>query len=391
MKRACAMLAIALGLTGCTSGPGVDPFLRTRIPPEGTGPVAAPYYPTQPSARAPVVTPPPTSTAPAAATPLVPGPTTPGATHPLAPPSGSFNLPQTSSDRGKRAAGLAESRSATPADDTGRPQDRPLSSIALDDTDPTRGTMVNRPAGRRRMSAPGDADQRRAVTVAYNEPLAEGAIEAQVEAESPDPAAARDPFRVADRESAASSAEPAAETPVEPIARSAPLRLGGGSSSLRIVATHDESAQPEAAEAAPQVEALEERSGVGESPWKVVGSVRPCSESPVVATGFREVVREGAAAAAPSSGSATFGHDADYRWLRGKLEYSASARQWKLRYIPINGQTDQYGGSVVLDGQEHLAQLQPGQWVTAHGRVSAGRAGRGFAPVYELNRLEPAL
>ncbi|MDZ7617026.1 MAG: hypothetical protein U1E05_08480, partial [Patescibacteria group bacterium] len=42
-----------------------------------------------------------------------------------------------------------------------------------------------------------------------------------------------------------------------------------------------------------------------------------------------------------------YGFDPSYAWLRGRLEYSQVDRRWKLRYIPVDGNTDQYGGSVV--------------------------------------------
>ncbi|HEV7224059.1 MAG TPA: hypothetical protein VGN42_15225, partial [Pirellulales bacterium] len=43
-----------------------------------------------------------------------------------------------------------------------------------------------------------------------------------------------------------------------------------------------------------------------------------------------------------------YGYSADYHALRGQLEYSLAERRWKLRYIPIDGDTDPHGGSVVL-------------------------------------------
>jgi len=38
----------------------------------------------------------------------------------------------------------------------------------------------------------------------------------------------------------------------------------------------------------------------------------------------------------------------DYSHLQGQLEYSAATKNWKIRYIPIDGETDEFGGSVVV-------------------------------------------
>lgn len=63
-----------------------------------------------------------------------------------------------------------------------------------------------------------------------------------------------------------------------------------------------------------------------------------------------------------------YGHAEDYSWLKGKLEYSASRRQWKLRYIPLDGNTDEYGGSVMLDSVDEN-QYSAGDFVAVRGRL----------------------
>lgn len=84
-----------------------------------------------------------------------------------------------------------------------------------------------------------------------------------------------------------------------------------------------------------------------------------------------------------------YGYDADYAWLRGQLEYSDIDGRWKLRYIPIDGETDAYGGSVVL-ADANLEGLRPNDFVTVRGSLSprAGSAGS-FAPVYNVERVRP--
>lgn len=93
-----------------------------------------------------------------------------------------------------------------------------------------------------------------------------------------------------------------------------------------------------------------------------------------------------------------YGHDPQYRWLKGKLEYSQSSGRWKLRYIPVDGTTDDYGGSVELPDANRLGGLQPGDLVTVEGRVTGNAAtsshangksvGTGsFAPSYAIDRI----
>ncbi len=67
---------------------------------------------------------------------------------------------------------------------------------------------------------------------------------------------------------------------------------------------------------------------------------------------------------------ARYGHASDYRWLRGRLEYSEIDRQWKLRYIPIDGATDEYGGSVVITDATALADYRRGEFVEVKGSLA---------------------
>lgn len=95
---------------------------------------------------------------------------------------------------------------------------------------------------------------------------------------------------------------------------------------------------------------------------------------------------------ATSSGSAggRYHHADDYQSLRGRLEYSPSQKRWKLRYIPIDGQTDKFGGSVVLQKAPDLGRFKTGDYVAASGRITArDTASRDFSPQYELAALEP--
>jgi hypothetical protein len=107
----------------------------------------------------------------------------------------------------------------------------------------------------------------------------------------------------------------------------------------------------------------------------------PASKPAVVRASFEPVVG--------SASSGTFSHAADYQTLRGKLEYSASLKQWKLRYIPIDGRTDRYGGSVILPDSPDLAGFKPGDLVEVRGAMPATRiSSSGFAPQYAPTSIQ---
>jgi len=87
---------------------------------------------------------------------------------------------------------------------------------------------------------------------------------------------------------------------------------------------------------------------------------------------------------------AYYGHGPEYRWLRGRLEYSEIDRRWKLRYIPIDGATDEYGGSAVLSDASRLSGYERGQFVEVHGGL--GRPpedeDRGYAPEFQVREIK---
>lgn len=86
---------------------------------------------------------------------------------------------------------------------------------------------------------------------------------------------------------------------------------------------------------------------------------------------------------------APYGYADDYSWLKGKLEYLSSKQQWKLRYIPIDGQTDEYGGSVVIDNQAAVASYKAGDFVAVEGTLDPSTTGPGsFAPSYRVSRTK---
>lgn len=63
-----------------------------------------------------------------------------------------------------------------------------------------------------------------------------------------------------------------------------------------------------------------------------------------------------------------FGHADDYSWLIGQVEYSAVAKQWRLRYASVD-EFDRYGGRLVLIENQHLSHLKDGMYVHLRGHV----------------------
>ena len=78
----------------------------------------------------------------------------------------------------------------------------------------------------------------------------------------------------------------------------------------------------------------------------------------------------------------------DHSWLKGKLEYLHAKQQWKLRYIPIDGETDEFGGSVVIADAAMLSNYKAGNFVKLEGSVNRSSLGPGkYAPDYRVARI----
>lgn len=87
------------------------------------------------------------------------------------------------------------------------------------------------------------------------------------------------------------------------------------------------------------------------------------------------------------TGSGRYGRASDYTWLKGRLEYSASQRQWKLRYISLDQETDRLGGSVLLPALTELENYRTGAFVHVRGQLTATTADARAVPRYSVTRL----
>jgi len=107
----------------------------------------------------------------------------------------------------------------------------------------------------------------------------------------------------------------------------------------------------------------------------------------------------GSPAGSPGSGAKSamagqmggYGYSGDYSSLEGRIEYSATARQWKLRYIPRDAsehKIDNFGGSVILANADMLRGYKPGEFVQVKGRLAGhDGAAHSFAPTYQVAHI----
>lgn len=73
-----------------------------------------------------------------------------------------------------------------------------------------------------------------------------------------------------------------------------------------------------------------------------------------------------------------------YQSLSGMLEISPATGGWQIRYLPVGGAADQFGGRLEVMNGEVLAGRQPGQVVTLQGQLVASPHGPSFPPQYAV-------
>ena len=332
MKRLLAMLVAVSALSGCRSeGPtGTDPFFgRTRVPPPGTGSISGgptdPYYSGAPSSAAPRYAP-PTATSPQV--PAARGAQPPSATggQNYSPPGGTFKYQGSSwAPMGSSGVSGLEGRAAS-ASPSGSSQ-------------PTAAKATPTLAGRERV-------------VQVLPPRAKAAASSQ-EVRIP------------------SSARAATDTE--------PRRLQVPKGTVEIT---------DLPPAGRSTAATRSSSALGGSGVRPASAVQQPDDSAGVAAavGISDETA-GNTSAAEVSPQADYGHDPEYRWLRGKLEYSQIDRHWKLRYIPIDGATDDFGGSVILPDPKVLAGCERGDFIEVQGQLGQTTKDS-YAPSYEAAKVK---
>ncbi len=84
----------------------------------------------------------------------------------------------------------------------------------------------------------------------------------------------------------------------------------------------------------------------------------------------------------PTQASEHFGHDPNYRWLVGTLDFSRIQGAWLLRYVSYEDD-DRYGGCVTLVGALPSASLQKGKTVRVEGSMIDPDS-RQLRPAYQV-------
>ena len=323
------LFAFALAAVGCQSGStAVDPFLRSRVPPPATGQIGPAPVGGYGGAPLTPVMPPPGGAPLTSPPPAAPYGAPPAPTYQTPPPAMNF---------------------APPPSSNGAPQYAPPGggwSPTSSRSGPPNGSVYPQAAMQRELR-----------------PLAESARAgslADAAREAPQGAAA------APSEHGLEPAQGLSQTPMP-----SPLRNPRDTKG---------------------VEPVSYSAPAGASPRTARGPYAPSGTS-----GNGSVItaeRQGRAppitsGSGPADRGATYGFDGNYSWLQGQLEYSAATKQWKLRYIPIDGPTDRYGGSVVLAATPALAGYKAGDFVSVKGKVDGTRTSQGtFAPTYQVTAVD---
>ncbi len=416
MKRILGLPMMVLLCAGCRSpAPAYDPFLgRTTVEPPGTAlpPPGQPYYgaPAGAANTPPLVTPPP-----GAASPAVPRTIGPANFSPA--PAGPGGL---SSSFSPNVSPISPTQSApsmlpsgagqplvTPVSSKARPTYGPPGGFAypqagaagpsgmpnLSQASPPKPLDVDRIIGPAGSSTPTQAASTTVVPATHWEP-SDGAT-ASI---STVPAAFASPMD----KSAIRIVEPPTRTSTTAGGATSNLSAPASRASIPGTAAAGTLNQSLAQSRSPEISELPSAQTVVPSSFAVASVATAnsglSSRTPSNANPIPTLATAPAAAGPtkPTTGTATsdlsrssYGFDPQYHWLKGKLEYSQSTRIWRLRYIPPDGATDSYGGSVILADAVKLNGLNPGDFVTVQGAVGHSRADQSsFAPQYNLERIQ---
>jgi len=372
MKWPLTLIIVAVALSGCQSQspPAADPFFgRTRVPPPGTGdmsgPPADPYFGGTPSAAGAMSRP----AGSPAITPHTVIPQTP-ATSPMAPGTNNRYTPPAGTFDRRNGSGFGSNPSAS------RGPTIRIPPPSLTAGTPVRATpKENAPVA---ADTPGPTVATTGMTAPATTPMAPLAGRERVIRllqPRPKPVAA-----------VSCNATPVAAVdcrPREPRLLNVPV----DAIDIRDLPKAQTPTSPKRSTAVPGQDAFRLISAV--QPLVSSGQSSAPGDSVAVATAaVAEATEPGKTTATGFAPKSNYGHDADYAWLRGRLEYSRIDRRWKLRYIPIDGETDRYGGSVVLPDPSLLGGCERGDFIEARGQLDLLNPKKGFAPTYRATAVK---
>jgi hypothetical protein len=88
---------------------------------------------------------------------------------------------------------------------------------------------------------------------------------------------------------------------------------------------------------------------------------------------------------AEASSAPRFGHDPNYGWLVGTVEYSRIQQAWLLRYVSVE-EDDRYGGCVTLVTPNQRMTFKPGQIVRVEGALIDPESQQ-LRPAYQVQTI----
>jgi hypothetical protein len=80
-----------------------------------------------------------------------------------------------------------------------------------------------------------------------------------------------------------------------------------------------------------------------------------------------------------------YGHDPNYHWLVGTVEYSRIQQAWLLRYVSLE-EEDRYGGCVTLVVADNPMTIKPGQIVRVEGALIDPES-RQLRPAFQVQTI----
>lgn len=409
MKRIFSLALTAMLCAGCRSpAPVYDPFLgRTTVEPPGTAlpPPGQPYYgaPAGATIAPPLVTPPttisPTVPAPVGPSNFTPAPAGSGGLSSFAP-----NVSPTSPGALPSGPATSSSPQVTPVSNKPRPIYGPPGGLGYPQAGPA---SQNAAPSTVQVNPPKALDVDRIVgtpiAAANSTPTSPPTVVPATHWESRDDSQANQSPPASFTSPASSPSIRIVEPSGSAIRNSSPTGAGatagvtsipGNASLSTLNQSFAQSRSVELADLPPVTRAAP-------NSFIVASAAVPASNSPVRAPSptpaARTLPTQGASLSSNAwTGASTselpktsYGFDPQYRWLKGKLEYSQSTRTWRLRYIPADATSDSFGGSVILPDAAKLNGFNAGDFVVVQGTV--GRAAgdqSSFAPQYNLDRIQ---
>ena len=86
--------------------------------------------------------------------------------------------------------------------------------------------------------------------------------------------------------------------------------------------------------------------------------------------------------------SIPFGHDPQYRWIQGTVDFDDASNTWSVMYDDHPDDKDQLGGDLTLADHPKLRTLRPGDVVRFEGMISDQEEDARQKPVYRITSIK---